>query len=249
VDASEELVDALNNVALFLAYDDWTGERVDAAVLLGNSVLETARYAAEAINFDCARYLMIAGGHGHQTGKLRSRIEASPYGVRTAGRAESEMLAQIVKLLGVPGPRVLVEDRSTNTGENAAFALRVFTEHGLIPESIVILQDPTMLRRSHATFKHVWRDWPTRIFGHSVFIPEAKAVDGQLSIGPAGAQGIWSPQEFVSLVLGEIPRLRDDESGYGPNGAGYIEHVEIPYAIEEAYGIVAGAWPEFVRPR
>lgn len=36
-------------------------------------------------------------------------------------------------------------------------------------------------------------------------------------------------------ILGEIPRLRDDESGYGPRGKGFITHVDIPNEIEQAF--------------
>ena len=36
----------------------------------------------------------------------------------------------------------------------------------------------------------------------------------------------------MELLLGEIRRLRDDESGYGPQGAGFIGHVDIPPIVE-----------------
>lgn len=38
--------------------------------------------------------------------------------------------------------------------------------------------------------------------------------------------------------MGEIPRLRDDENGYGPNGKNFIAHVNIPDEIKEAYNIL-----------
>lgn len=49
---------------------------------------------------------------------------------------------------------------------------------------------------------------------------------------------LWVMDRFVDLVLGEIPRLRDDADGYGPRGRGFIGHVEIPIDIEQAWGIV-----------
>jgi hypothetical protein len=42
-------------------------------------------------------------------------------------------------------------------------------------------------------------------------------------------------ERFLSLLLGEIPRLRDDENGYGPNGKRFIGHVEIPDDVLAAY--------------
>lgn len=40
---------------------------------------------------------------------------------------------------------------------------------------------------------------------------------------------------YEDLIIGEIPRLRDDENGYGPRGYNFIEHIEIPNEIEESY--------------
>jgi hypothetical protein len=40
---------------------------------------------------------------------------------------------------------------------------------------------------------------------------------------------------FLDLILGEIPRLKDDELGYGPKGKGFISSVEIPSDVLKAY--------------
>jgi hypothetical protein len=55
-------------------------------------------------------------------------------------------------------------------------------------------------------------------------------------------------ERFVSLVMGEIPRLRNDENGYGPNGRGYIVAVDIPPAVEAAYDRLLGPFGDRVRP-
>jgi hypothetical protein len=39
----------------------------------------------------------------------------------------------------------------------------------------------------------------------------------------------------VSLVMGEVPRLRDDGLGYGPRGRGFIAHIEVPAEVEAAH--------------
>lgn len=43
---------------------------------------------------------------------------------------------------------------------------------------------------------------------------------------------------YISLLFGAIPRLRDGEEGYGPRGANYLAHVDIPQAVEESYQLV-----------
>lgn len=60
-------------------------------------------------------------------------------------------------------------------------------------------------------------------------------------------QGVWSVDRYISLLLGEIPRLRDDPSGYGPKGKGFIDHVDIPIEVEEAHAWLAGRYSDLLR--
>jgi hypothetical protein len=46
---------------------------------------------------------------------------------------------------------------------------------------------------------------------------------------------LWDHQRFFDLIMGEIPRLTDDENGYGPKGKGFIAHVDVPDEIEAAW--------------
>ena len=48
-------------------------------------------------------------------------------------------------------------------------------------------------------------------------------------------EGLWSVTRYLSLILGELPRLRDDAQGYGPRGKDFIAHVDIPEAVEDAW--------------
>ncbi|MNI99050.1 hypothetical protein D3C73_1580300 [compost metagenome] len=62
-----------------------------------------------------------------------------------------------------------------------------------------------------------------------------------------GIYGLWDMQRFISLIMGEIPRLKDDENGYGPNGKGFIGHVDIPKEVLEAYEILLPYYSEYLR--
>ena len=46
--------------------------------------------------------------------------------------------------------------------------------------------------------------------------------------------GMWSLDRYVSLLLGEVPRLTDDANGYGPAGRGFIAHVDVPAEVHRA---------------
>lgn len=64
----------------------------------------------------------------------------------------------------------------------------------------------------------------------------------------AGGPAIWERERFVSLVLGEVRRLRDDQDGYGPRGRNFIDRVDLPPAVLGAYGNLTDRHPELVRP-
>ncbi|KPM35817.1 hypothetical protein AK830_g10750 [Neonectria ditissima] len=149
--------------------------------------------------------------------------------------------------------QILVEDQSTNCGANASETRKVLEAHGVErPQSIVIIQDPTMSRRTVASFQHVYQDipqeqilsWPTFVPGVCVEMgqeePSSLASLAYKTRGQVSAiqDGLWSMDRFVDLIMGEIPRLRDDAAGYGPRGKGFIGHVEIPPGVEAAWTLV-----------
>ena len=69
---------------------------------------------------------------------------------------EAEVFADIAERLGVPRDRMIVENRSTNTGENVPFTRQLLAERGLDLRRFILVQKPYMERRTFATFKKVW---------------------------------------------------------------------------------------------
>lgn len=47
--------------------------------------------------------------------------------------------------------------------------------------------------------------------------------------------------------MGEIPRLNDDENGYGPRGKNFISHVDIPQDVKYAFEELKRRFPESIR--
>ncbi|KAM0326614.1 hypothetical protein ACHAQA_006483 [Verticillium albo-atrum] len=155
-------------------------------------------------------------------------------------------------------PAIVVEDQSTNCGANAMDSKNLLDAGGVTkPRSIIVVQDATMSRRTVASFEKVYSElgeaaptikaWPT-------FVPEvnleAEVQDGtsvedligQFEFSGDGPRkrGLWDMHRFLNLVVGEIPRLRDDDNGYGPRGKGFITHVDVPEEAEEAWGTLTG---------
>jgi len=53
---------------------------------------------------------------------------------------EAHQFAAIAVAMGVPEDRVLVENRSTNTGENVLFTKQLLAERGLEPHRFIVVQ-------------------------------------------------------------------------------------------------------------
>ena len=218
------VVEDLNVLAQFLARQDTAPLQGELLILVGSAVLSTVTTAAEVLGSGCVERILIAGGVGHSTPALYKNVRRLPElaDIEVDGRSEAEILADIlVYRHGVDRERLIVENRSTNCGANAWESKRVLTTLGYAPATMILVQDPTMQRRTHASYERAWRGengW--RFVSHAPFVPLVLP-------GPKLAQDEWPFDRFVSLVLGEIPRLRD----YGPAGSDFIEHVDIPAEV------------------
>ncbi|HET6440076.1 MAG TPA: YdcF family protein [Anaeromyxobacter sp.] len=216
---------------------------VDLIVLLANAVLTTAERTFEAVLARRAEDLVISGGVGHSTPFLRAAIKRHPRycALPVDHLSEAEMIASIaVRHWGIDARRVWVESRSTNCAENARFTRDLLHGMSRQPVRVVVVQDPTMQRRSMATFKRVFEGDPRPAFlSCPTVVPRLAWSGDRVVYSGASEAELWPIERLVTLVMGEIPRLRDDAAGYGPKGRGYIAHVDIPTHVEEAWARLA----------
>ena len=161
-------------------------ERADALLVLCSYDTSVAERGAQLFLEGWAPLLIFSGGLGAITRNLWSEPEA-------------ELFARVAREMGVPGGRILVETRSTNTGENVRFTRRLLGERGLDPESFILVQKPYMERRAYATFKRYW--------------PEKRAVvtSPQFSFEEYlknHSNGALSEDEVVCIMVGDLQRIR-----------------------------------------
>jgi uncharacterized SAM-binding protein YcdF (DUF218 family) len=117
--------------------------RVDCILVLGTYDIVVAEWGAQLFLDGWAPLLVISGGLGAITGSMWEESEAQKF-------------ARIAIAMGVPGDRILLEERSTNTGENILFTRRLLAESGIDPGSFLVVQKPYMERRAYATFRKLW---------------------------------------------------------------------------------------------
>lgn len=237
----QQAVQDLNQIAAWLALNEMPdGDvAVDMAILAGHAVLPNIEGAvALAKRLDLP--LLISGGIGHATAALAQAMAQHPRyrDLDTRGQSEAQMLAQIAQRYGgVAQDKLLLEEASRNSGENAAFSQRLLDGRQLRPRRVLLIQDPLLQRRADATFRWQWRDRADapRFINWPVFTPRVTLEAGRAHISGAPPQGLWPLARFVQLLMGEVQRLRDDENGYGPRGAGFFGHVDLPQAVEAAW--------------
>ncbi|MCB6769108.1 YdcF family protein, partial [Phocaeicola vulgatus] len=61
----------------------------------------------------------------------------------------------------MPDKAFLIESKSTNSGENAIFSLEILHSLDAVPEKVLLMNDPTLQRRTRATFEKVWQNEQT----------------------------------------------------------------------------------------
>ncbi|KAL0260624.1 hypothetical protein SLS55_004314 [Diplodia seriata] len=246
----------VNTIAAFVSAEDVPdlhhADPVDCLVLCVSAVLHSADVVFSALEARprLTKTLVICGGIGHSTPFLYDAISRHP-GYQELypairGLPESRVLAQVFDrfydsdAIRQAGVTVLVEDRSTNCGANALETRALLERHRVAtPRTILVVQDPTMARRTVASFERAFDDADVRprVMSCPTFVPQVERTGSGVVYCTTAVErtDLWELARFLDLLLGEVPRLRDDANGYGPRGKGFIVHVDVPDAVEQAW--------------
>jgi len=159
-----------------------TIEKCDSILALGSHDLRVAERAADIYLEGWAPIIIFSGGLGNLTKDIWSEPEADQF-------------AGIAKRKGVPEKAILIENKSTNTGENILFTQQLLQEKHLDPHSFIVVQKPYMERRSYATFKKHW--------------PEKKLLvtSPQLSFEEYVTDEI-PVEKVINIMVGDLQRIR-----------------------------------------
>jgi len=181
--------------------------RADAILVLCSHDTAVAARGAELFLQQWAPLLIFAGGLGAITRRLWDEPEADQF-------------ARIAVGMGVPPDRILVENRSTNTGENILFTRQLLAARQLDPATFIVVQKPYMERRSYATFRQVWPEKDARVTS-----PQA-SMDEYLN---RYSHGALSADDVISIMVGDLQRIREYPA------KGFQIHQDIPGDVWEAY--------------
>ena len=206
--------------------------KVDVMVLFGGSIIYGGDVLANAIKNNIAKKYIIVGGVGHTTEALRIKINKEFPSIGTNGLSEAEIFAKYLKYKYELEVNYL-ECNSTNCGNNITFLLELLKQNNISFNSILLAQDSTMQHRMEAGLRKYINDNIT-IINYAVYSAKVIVKNSKLAFEDE-ILGMWDMDRYITLLMGEIPRLADNEDGYGPRGKGFIAHVDIPNEVEEAF--------------
>jgi uncharacterized SAM-binding protein YcdF (DUF218 family) len=179
----------------------------DAIMVLCSHDTIVAERGARLFLEGWAPLLIFSGGFGGITKQLWTEPEADRFAAIAIG-------------MGVPEASILVENRSSNTGENVQFTRDLLFARGLDPASFILVQKPYMERRTYATFKKVWPGKPIIVTSPRLSLDEYLAGYSHQAI---------SAEDAIAIMVGDLQRIREYPA------RGFQIPQPIPDEVWEAY--------------
>jgi uncharacterized SAM-binding protein YcdF (DUF218 family) len=181
--------------------------RADAILVLCSHDTVVAERGAQLFLDGWAPLLIFSGGLGSITRQLWTEPEADQF-------------ARVAVAMGVPRERILVENRSTNTGENVLFTKQLLAEKRIHVGKFILVQKPYMERRTYATFKRVWPGQEPIVTSPPVSFEHYMAH---------GSHATLSTDDVISIMVGDLQRIR-----LYPD-KGFQIHQDIPEDVWQAF--------------
>jgi uncharacterized SAM-binding protein YcdF (DUF218 family) len=182
-------------------------EQADAILVLCSHDKRVAETGAQLFLEGWAPLLIFAGGLGAITRGMWTEPEADQF-------------AKIAIAKGVPSARILIENRSTNTGENILFTKQLLQEKRIDAQKFILVQKPYMERRSFATFRKMWPEKEVLVTSPQVSFDEY--VGGYTN-------EMLSKDDVISIMVGDLQRIK-----LYPE-KGFQIPQEVPHEVWSAY--------------
>lgn len=181
----------------------------DCILVLGSHDLRVAERGAELYLAGWAPLLVMSGGLGN----LTLGVWREP---------EADRFAGVARARGVPEAALLIENRSTNTGENIDFSRALLQARGLAPRHMLVVQKPYMERRAYATFRQRWPEMPIRVTSPRITFADYPTTE-------------ISQADVVHIMVGDLQRILL----YPARGFQIAQ--DVPPAVHAAYATLIAA--------
>jgi uncharacterized SAM-binding protein YcdF (DUF218 family) len=180
-------------------------KKSDCIFVLGSHDTRVAEKGAQLFLDGYAPYILFSGGLGRLTEK-------------TFDEPEADKFAKIAINMGVPSDKIIIENKSTNTGENIKFSYDLLKQKDIKINKFILVQKPYMERRTYATFKKQWPGKDIDIFVTSPDFNFETYPNSKISL-----------DEIINIMVGDLQRIKEYPT------KGFQIHQEIPDDVWEAY--------------
>ena len=156
-------------------------QKADCLLIMGSHDLRVAEYGARLFLDGWAPMMVFSGGLGNLTRNLWDEPEARKF-------------AQIAVQMGVPTEKILIEEESTNTGENIILSRQLFQSNSIDPASILLVHKPYMERRALGTFQKLWPGKQAQVTSPPLTMEEYPNEDICM-------------EEMINIMVGDFQRI------------------------------------------
>ena len=158
----------------------------DAILVLCSYDMVVAERGAQLVLERWAPLLIFSGG----LGAITSRFWTEP---------EADRFADIAADMGVPREQIIVENQSTNTGENILFTKQLLAARQITPRKLILVQKPYMERRAYATCKKLWPQVDILVTSPQMTFDEYLEQHSGREL---------TSEDIISIMVGDLQRIK-----------------------------------------
>ncbi|TGL85789.1 YdcF family protein [Leptospira congkakensis] len=180
--------------------------KTDLIFVLCSHDIRVAHYAVDLYKRKLANRILFSGGLNFFTKHIFDNSEA-------------ETFAQIALQNKIPKEHILIENKSTNTGENIQFSKKLLKDCNFKINSIIAIQKPSMTLRIKQTITKQWPDIEFHISS-----PDYSLIDG-----PHSNINLFM---IINEIVGDLQRIIIYPK------LGFQSHISVPESIISVYNIL-----------
>ena len=180
----KKAIDYIRILWNFLVYEDKLS-KADVIIGFGSNDTSIAERASKLFNDGMAPYLLFSGGLGKGTEGVWNRTEA-------------ETFRDIAINCGINKEKILIENKSSNTGENILFSKKLLEKEGIYVNTAIIVHQPNMGRRIFAAIKKQWPEIKPLIAPANCTLEQY--IDELICSGV-------DEEELISNIVGDFQRI------------------------------------------
>lgn len=210
-----DVIDKLGKVLWKYHHLNQKIKKADIILCFTSVDLSVPKYCAKLYKENFAPRVLISGGNAMNASiPDNHNIQRTSWGTDS----EAEKYAELIINEGVPKEKVLLETKSSNSGENVLFSYQLLENMHLLPKSVLLVHKPTMERRAYASFKKWWPDTHTSVTVTSMPYTYEEYVGK-----------IVDREVIINIMVGDIQRIINYPQ------LGYQIYQEVPKIVLNAY--------------